>query len=335
MYLEYFGLKVEPFNLAPDPKFLFLSEGHKEALARLQFGVEMRKGLIVLTGEVGAGKSTLVQSLVANQKPKQNTALIINPRIIGRNLIPNICLEFGIDLDFKEMSKADILNILYEYILKKSFYDENFTLIIDDAHDLNPDQFDDVLLLSKIETTTRQLLQVVLVGLPDMLNKLKSPEMLSLFQRIQIQYHLKPFSYSETQNFLLHRLAQAGHPRQDLFKADAVQRIFQLSKGIPRTICVIASNALLYAYLNGLKKVDYQVINAASDESLQEAATLEEEREMIQIKDKFPPHLKEKPRTLRRKHRWLKWLMYGILFIIAFISLNIIAQYLIQYFNLF
>jgi general secretion pathway protein A len=233
------------------------------------------------------------------------------------------------------MSKADILNILYEYILKKSFYDENFTLIIDDAHDLDSDQFDEILLLSKIETNTRQLLQLVLVGLPEMLNKLKSPEMLSLFQRIQIQYYLKPFSYSETQNFLLHRLAKAGHPRQDLFKADAVQRIFQLSKGIPRTICVIASNALLYAYLNGLKKVDYQVINAASDESLQGVATREEEQEMTQIREKFPPHLKDKPPALRKKRRWLKWLMYSIFFIIAFISLNILAQYLIQYFNLF
>lgn len=335
MYIEYFGLKDEPFKLAPDPTYLFLSEGHKEALARVQFGIEMRKGLIVLTGDVGAGKSTLIQNLVANQKPKQNFALIINPRIVGGNLIPNICREFGIELDFNEMSKVDVLNILYEFILKKAFYDENFTLIIDDAHDLNSEQLDDILLLSKIETSTHQMLQVLLVGLPEVLNKLKSPEILSLFQRLQIQYHLKPFSYSETQNFLLHRLAQAGHPRQDLFKADAIQRIFQLSKGIPRTICVIASNALLYAYLNGIKKVDYQVINAASDESLQQAATLEEERDMLQIKEKFPPHIKDKANKIRKKPRWLTWLLYGVLFIFAFISLNILAQYLIQYFNLF
>ena len=335
MYIEYFGLKDEPFNLAPDPNYLFLSEGHKEALARLQFGIEMRKGLIVLTGEVGSGKSTLVQSLVANLKPKQTSALIINPRIVGGKLLQNICLEFGIELDFKEISKADIMNILYEFILKQAFYDENFTLIIDDAHDLDQEQLDDIMLLSKIETSTRQLLQVVLIGLPEILNKLKSPKMLSLFQRIQIQYYLKPFSYSETQNFLLHRLAQAGSPRQDLFKADAVQRIFQLSKGIPRTICVIASNALLYAYLHGIKKVDHQVINAASDESLQETAAREEERDMLQIQEKFPPHIKDKPTLTRKKRRWLRWSLYGILFIFVFISLNILAQYLIQYFNLF
>jgi len=335
MYIEYFGLKEEPFNLAPDPRYLYLGEGHKEALARLQFGVDMRKGLIVLTGEVGSGKSTLIQSLIVNQKPQQNSALIVNPKIIRTNLLSNICREFGIDLDFKEMSKADIFNILYEYILKKSFHDQNFTVIIDDAHELDSDQLDDILLLTKIETNTRQLLQVILVGLPELMQKLKSPELLQLFQRIQIQYHLKQFSYSDTQNFLLHRLAQAGHTRQDIFKADAIQRLYQLSKGIPRTICVIASNALLYAYLKGLKKVDYQVINAASDESLQDAVAAEEETSGIHIQEKFPPQVKEKSPRLRKKKRWLKWILYTMIVIISFISLNIVAQYLIRYFNLF
>jgi len=334
MYIEYFGLKEEPFNLAPDPKYLYLGEGHKEALARLQFGVEMRKGLIVLTGEVGAGKSTLIQSLIANQKPMQNSALIFNPRIVGTNLVSNICREFGIDLNFKEMSKADIFNILYEYILKKSFYDQNFMVIIDDAHELNPEQLDDILLLTKIETNTRQLLQVILMGLPELSEKLKLPEFLPLFQRIQIQYHLKPFSYSDTQNFLLHRMAQAGHPRQDIFKADAIQRIYQLSKGIPRIICVIASNSLLYAYLKGLKKVDYKVINSASDESLQGIPAAEETGE-VHIQEKFPPQLKEKPVKFRKKRRWLRWIVIALFLIVTFLSLNIAAQLLIRYFNLF
>ncbi len=335
MYIEYFGLKEEPFNLAPDPKYLYLGEGHKEALARLQFGVDMRKGLIVLTGEVGSGKSTLIQSLIVNQKPQQNSALIVNPKIIGTKLLPNICREFGIDLDFKEMSKADIFNILYEYILKKSFHDQNFTLIIDDAHELNSDQLDDILLLTKIETNTRQLLQVILVGLSELMEKLKSPELLQLFQRIQIQYYLKKFNYSDTQNFLLHRLAQAGHPKQDIFKADAIQRLHQLSRGIPRTICVIASNALLYAYLKGLKKIDYQVINAASDESLQDGLAAEEEAGKVHLQEKFPPHLKEKTPKLYKKSRWLKWVIIAILVIVSFLSLNIVAQFLIRYFNLF
>ena len=335
MYIEYFGLKEEPFNLAPDPKYLYLSEGHKEALARLQYGIDMRKGVIILIGEVGSGKSTLVQSLIANQTSQQSSALIVNPKILGTNLLSNICREFGIDLDFKEISKADIFNILYEYVLKKSFHDQNFIVIIDDAHELRRDQLDDILLMTKLETSTRQLLQIILVGLPELLEKLKSPELLPLFQRIQIQYHLKQFSYSDTQNFLLHRLAQAGHPRQDIFKADAVQRLYQLSKGIPRTICVIASNALLFAYLHGLKKVDYQVINSASDESLQEAVVSEEKITHVQFNEKFPPHLKEKPPKLRKKRRWLRWLIFAMIIIVSFIGLNILAQYLIRYLHLF
>ncbi len=335
MYVEYFGLKEEPFNLAHEPRFLYLSEGHKEAIARLQFGIEMRKGLLVLTGEVGSGKSTIIQTLLANKKPDQNTALIMNSRILGNRLLQNICREFGIDLDFSQMSKADILNILYEFILKKSFYDQNFLIIIDDAHDLNKDQFDDILLLTKIETHTRQLLQIILVGLPELLQKLKAPELLPVHQRIQLRYHLKPLSYSDTQNYLFHRLAVAGQEKQELFKAEAVQRIFQLSRGIPRTISVIASNALLYAYLHGLKKIDFRAVNQSTDESLQPQIETADGEDTARLQDKFPLQLKDKPPSVRRKRRWFRWLIIGFIITIFFILLNIIAQYLIEYFELF
>ena len=333
MYIEYFGLAEEPFNLTPDPKYIFLSNDHNEALARLQFGIEMRKGLMLLTGGVGSGKSTIIQTLMANQKPNQNVALIIHPKIIGNKLIQTICREFGIDLDFGEISKTDVLNILYEYILKKSFHDENFTVIIDDAHDLSYEQFEDILLISKIETNTRQLLQVILAGLPELPQKLKKPEMLPVFQRIQIQYHIKAFSYSDTKDYLLHRLAQAGYPRQDLFKADAIQRIYQLSKGIPRTINVLASNALLYTFLKGLKNVDHGIINLSSDESIQESAEMEDGS--VQIGEKFPPQLQQSPLKVKKRKKWLKSFLFVILITLAIIILNIIAQYLIEYFQLF
>jgi len=333
MYIEYFGLTEEPFNLTPDPKYIFLSNEHNEALARLQFGIEMRKGLMLLTGGVGSGKSTIIQTLMTNQKPNQKVALVIHPKIIGNKLIQTICREFGIELDFGEISKTDVLNILYEYILKKSFTDENFTVIIDDAHDLSEEQLEDVLLISKIETNTRQLLQVILVGLPELSIKLKKPEMLPLFQRIQIQYHIKAFSYSDTKDYLLHRLAQAGHSRQELFKADAIQRIYQLSKGIPRTINVLASNALLYAFLKGLKKVDHEIINLSSDESLQES--VETDDSSIQIGEKFPPQLQQSQHKVKKRKKWLKPFLYAILITLAIIVLNIIAQYLIEYFRLF
>jgi general secretion pathway protein A len=334
MYIEYFGLTEEPFNLTPDPKYIYLSNNHDEALARLQFGIEMRKGLMLLTGGVGSGKTTIIQTLMTTPKVNQKMALVVHPKIIGSKLLQSICREFGIDLDFRELTNTDILNLLYEYILKKSFSDENFTVIIDDAHNLTDDQLEDVLLICKIETNTRHLLQVILAGLPELNAKLKRPEMLPLFQRIQIQYHLKAFSYSDTQDYILYRLAQAGHSRQDLFKADAIQRIYQLSKGVPRTINVLASNALLYAFLKGLKRVDHEVINLSCDESLQESIETDDEG-LGQIRDKFPPHLQNSPGKLKKRRKWLKTILYTLIITIAIIVLNIIAQYLIEYFQLF
>jgi general secretion pathway protein A len=335
MYIDYFELKEEPFNLAPDPAFFYASEGQTEALARLQYGIDLRKGLILLTGEVGSGKTTVLQTLMANQKANQKTALIVNPRIVGNRLIQNICREFGIELDFSQISRADVLNILYEYILKKSFYDQNFTVIVDDAHELDREQFDDVLLLTKIETSTRQLLQVILVGLPVLHDRLKSPELLPLYQRIQIQYHLRAFTYYDTQNYILHRLAKAGREKQDIFKADAIQRIYQLSGGIPRTISVIASNALLYAFLNKIKKIDYKVINSSTDESLQTTADKQKTTLSGRLNEKFPPRIEYPPVRPGRKRSLLKWVLITSAIILILIGLNILAQYLISYFNLF
>lgn len=335
MYIEYFGLKKEPFNLTPDPEFLYLSEGHKEALARLQFGVEMKKGLMVLTGDVGCGKTTLVQSLIANKSPNQNIALIVNPKIVGNKLLQNICREFGIELDFKEMSKSDILNLLYEFILKKTFHEEKFTVIIDDAHYLNDRQMDDILFLSKFETSTQKLLQIILVGLPDLMKILNSPKHLSIKQRIQIQYNLKPYSYADTQNYILHRIALAGYTKRDIFKAEAIQRIFQLSKGIPRTISVIASNALLYAFLKGEKKIDHNIVNLSTDESLQEMIDSHENLDEPQIKEKFPPNVKIKNWGFIRRRRWFSWIIIFAILTLVFVGLNILAQYLIKTFNIF
>ena len=270
MYIKYFKFQEEPFNLTPDPKFLYLSKELREIISRIQYGIEMRKGVMLLMGEVGVGKTTIIQSIIAQKSEKQKIALIVNPRIIGSNLLQNICREFGIELDFKGISKSDILNLLYDYVLKKSLKEQNFILIVDDAHDLNNEQFQDLLFLSKLETNTQKLIQIVIVGLPVLVEKLNVPLLLSLKQQIQIKQRIHSLSYADTQNFIHHRLAKAGYERRDIFKAEALQRIFQFSEGVPRTISVIASNALLYAYLNGMKKIDYPVIDLVTDESLQE-----------------------------------------------------------------
>jgi general secretion pathway protein A len=335
MYTEFFGLKEEPFNLTPDPRFLYLSKEHKEAFARLQFGVEMRKGLILLTGDVGSGKTTVIMSYINNQPENQHTAMIVNPRIVGSKLLQRICREYGIELDYKEFSKSDILNLLYEYILKKSFYEKNFAVIIDDAHELNSEQFADILLLTKLETNTRKLIQVVLVGLTDLILILKAAEHTALYQRIQIQYNLRPFSYADTQSYIFHRLSVAGYTKKDIFKADAIQRIYQLSKGIPRTISVIASNALLYAYLKGVNKIDHQIVNLSTDESIQGEIN-GAKQEKISLMDKnFFSQKEEKKQPPEKSFKWWKWLLVFLILILGFLGLNILAQFLIKIFHLF
>ncbi len=335
MYLDYFGLKKEPFNLTLDPEFLYLGESHKEALARLQFGLETQKGLMVLTGEVGSGKTALIQSLISNKSPQQNFALIVNPKIVGDRILQNICREFGIELDFKEMSKSDIFNLLYEFILKKSFHEQNFAVIIDDAHDLNREQMDDILFLSKFETNTKKLLQIILVGLPALSDVLNTPQNLSLKQRILIQYKLKPFTYADTQNYILHRMSVAGSERRDVFKAEAIQRIFQLSRGIPRIISVIASNALLYAFLKGEKRINYNIVNLSTDETLQNMVDSAEENPEPQIRRKYPPRIKGRNYKPIRKRRWSYWILLIFILVIGFLGLNILAQYLIKTLHIF
>ena len=343
MYITFFGLQEEPFNLTPNPKYLYLSEGHKEALARLKYGAEMRKGLIVLTGDIGSGKTTLILTWVAKKPETQHTAVIINPKIVGKKFVHRICREFAIELDFEECSKADILNLLYEYILKKSyehilkksFYEKNFVLIVDDAHELEKEQLDDILLLTKLETHTQKLIQIVLVGLPELTDKLKLDEFRAIRQRIAIQYQLRTFSYSETKNYIFHRLSIAGCTKRDIFKPDAIQRIFQLSKGIPRTISIIASNALLFAYLHGVKKIDHQIIDSSTNESLQKMTDLKGEMKNTEQTEKFFSQIEAKTKSAKKPLGWWKWLMIVFFVILAFMGLIYLALIIINPYNLF
>jgi len=335
MYITFFGLQEEPFNLTPDPKYLYLSEGHKEALARLKYGAEMRKGLIVLTGDIGSGKTTLILTWVAKKPEAQHTAVIINPKIVGKKFVHRVCREFGIELDFEECSKADVLNLLYEYILKKSFYKKYFVLIVDDAHELEKEQLDDILLLTKLETHTQKLIQIVLVGLPELTDKLKLDEFRAIHQRVEIQYQLRTFSYSDTKNYIFHRLFVAGCTKRDIFKPDAIQRIFQLSKGIPRTISIIASNALLFAYLHGVKKIDHQIIDSSTNESLQKMADLKGEIKNIEQTEKLLSQMEGKMKSAKKSLGWWKWLMIAFFVILAFIGLIYFALIIINPYNLF
>jgi len=334
MYLGYYRLKEDPFSLTPNPDYLFLSEGHKEALARIQFGIEMRKGFVVLTGDVGSGKTTLIRTYIKNQPPNQKISLIVNTRVTAKNLLQNICKDFSIKADYPKLSKDSILNLLYEYILQSSFFGENLVVIIDEAHDLGVTHLEEVRLLTNLETNTNKLLQVVLVGQPELWDLLNTPELRALKQRVQLQYHLEPLTFSDTKEYINHRLSLAGYKGKPLFTQEALQEIFKISKGVPRVINVICSNALALGYGKGIKKIDHIIIKEVTKEFLPK--TLPQEKKMFQGKSDRQ-EIREENRLLPEKKLPRVWmiLLFLSMFIILEFVINILSQYVIKKFNLF
>lgn len=314
MYLEFFGLTREPFNLTPDPEFLFLSEAHQEALARIQLGVEMHKGFIVVTGEVGSGKTTLVRAFLQHVPPNTVTSLIVNTKVTAKNLLQNICRDFGIEADYKHLTKDATLNLLYEFILESSFYGRNVVVVIDEAHDLGVDSLEEVRLLTNLETNTRKLLQVVLVGQPELWDLLNMPELRALKQRIQLHYHLRPLDLYETQRYILHRLTRAGFSGKELFSSNAIQKIFEYSGGVPRVINIICSNALLLAFTKEKKKITPGIIEEVwSDFSsgLPDARPVPKQTRSAPAAESSPVPTAN-PQRVEFSWRWV-WLVGGIL----------------------
>lgn len=333
MYLDYFKLKEEPFNLTPDPDYLFLSESHQEALARIQFGIERHKGFIVLTGEVGSGKTTVVRTYMQNHPPDQKIALIVNTKVTSKNLLQNICKDFGIKADYHKLSKDGILNLLYDFILKNSFYGINLVVIIDEAHDLGIQQLEEVRLLTNLETNTQKLLQVVLVGQPELWDLLNMPELRALKQRIHVQYHLKPLTFAETQKYILFRLKKAGYQGKGLFTPEAIQKIYQISGGIPRVINVVCSNAMVLAFSMEKKKIDVPIIEEVGRELSPPVPPAAPDRPVPE--DREQPEAPKNVNICELKWNWWKILLFFLLFSGMMVGLNIISFYIIYLFGLF
>lgn len=330
-YLKFFGLETDPFNLTPDPDFIFLSDSHREALARIQFGIEHKKGFIVLTGEVGSGKTTVIRAYLQSSPPNQKISLIVNTKITSKNLLQNICRDFGIKADYNKLTKDGILNLLYDFILQNSFYGINLVVIIDEAHDLGVEQLEEVRLLTNLETNTQKLLQVVLVGQPELWDLLNMPRLRALKQRVYIQYELRPLSFSETQSYIMHRLKRAGLNKGTLFTPQAIQKIYTFSRGTPRLINVVCSNALALAFSQNKKKVDVPII----DEVLRDVIPMpvtgtqppEEEKSASAVSE-----ILEIPQISQKK--WKIWL-FLLIFFAALIGINIVSFYIIKLLGLF
>ena len=269
MYLGYYGLHEPPFSITPDPRFVHLSERHRDALAHLLFGVDKGGGggFVQLTGEVGTGKTTLSRLLLEQLPENARIALVLNPRQNAIELLETICEELRIDITGKRGSAKALVDALNVYLLDAYAKGLRVVLLIDEAQNLPADALEQVRLLTNLETDTQKLLQILLLGQPELREMVARPELRQLAQRITARYHLTPLDAKETAAYLRHRWRVAGGTRFP-FDAGAVQRLHARAGGVPRLVNVIAERALLAGYARDATSIDAKLVDAAADEVL-------------------------------------------------------------------
>src|SRR5688572_28405745 len=269
MYAPFFGLRQEPFSIAPDPRYLFMSERHREALAHLLYGVKGGGGFVLLTGEIGAGKTTVSRCFLEQIPKRCNVAYIFNPKLTVEELQKTVCHEFGIQAPHEVPGVAtvkDYVDALNEFLLKTHSVGQNNVLIIDEAQNLSADVLEQLRLLTNLETSERKLLQIVLIGQPELRAMLARPELEQLAQRVIARYHLKALSEQESIQYIRHRLAVAGMTTAIPFDRRALARIHRLSRGVPRRINLLCDRALLGAYAEGKTNVARRIVDKAARE---------------------------------------------------------------------
>jgi len=266
MYLAFFGLNEKPFSITPDPRYLYLSERHAEAMAHLLYGINEAGGFVQLTGEVGTGKTTIVRSLLAQAPKNAEIALILNPRMTAPEFLLTICEELGIGVpDSATQSLKDLVDILSQYLLRAHAGGRRVVLVVDEAQNLAPEVLEQVRLLTNLETNTQKLLQIILIGQPELRELLARNELRQLAQRITGRYHLSPLSGEETTAYIRHRLRVAG-ATADIFNRFALDEIYRLSGGVPRVINVICDRGLLGGYSLDRHRITGPLVrNAASE----------------------------------------------------------------------
>lgn len=260
MYKSFFGLKETPFNVTPDPRFIYLSRHHLEALSALLYGIESRRGFIEITGEIGAGKTTLCRTLLKEIQGRAHSAFVFNPKLSELELLQVIVEDFGIVPSGKR--RKDYFDALNRFLLEELEKGHNAVLIIDEAQNLTPHALEQIRLLSNLETTQEKLLQIILVGQPELKMLLARPDLAQLRQRIGIRYHLPALNLEETGKYITHRLRVAGSEEQ-VFTPEAVEKIYERSGGVPRLINLLGDRALLGAFAKGIRIVETALIEEA------------------------------------------------------------------------
>jgi general secretion pathway protein A len=267
MYNEFFGLKESAFNVSPDPRYFFLTPVMQEALAGLAYGVQRRKGIILLTGEVGTGKTTLLNQLMDWLRQNQAaTAFVFNTRLSVEDLFNYILTDFGISCASR--AKSDMLIRLNTWLLDRfvAGHPEPAVLIVDEAQNLSPELLEEIRLLTNLETSSEKLLQIVLSGQPELEWKLRDPKLRQLRQRITLRYRTSQLSLSETISYIEERLRIAGAKGDTIFPAEAIESIHEYSRGVPRVINVLCEHALINAFAGRQKQVSVALIHDVARE---------------------------------------------------------------------
>lgn len=269
MYLEFYGLREPPFSITPDPRYVFLSERHRDALAHLLYGIGKggSGGFVQLTGEVGTGKTTLCRLLLEQLPENTRVALVLNPKLSPVELIETVCEELKRDIEGKRGSLKALTDTLNAYLLDAYAQGLRVVLIIDEAQNLSPESLEQVRLLTNLETPTQKLLQIILLGQPELREMLSRPELRQLTQRITARYHLTPLDRDETEAYLRHRMAVAGCSRMP-FSRLGLRALYQRSGGIPRLINIIADRALMAGYAREQSVIGERLVARAADETL-------------------------------------------------------------------
>lgn len=265
MYNDHFGLEEAPFSIAPDPRYLYLSRAHREALGHLIYGVRSDGGLVLLTGEVGTGKTTVCRCLLEQLPLDLDIAMVLNPKLTTVELLATICDEFQITYDPSMTGVKGYIDRINAYLLAAHAENRRAVLIIDEAQNLSADVLEQLRLLTNLETSQRKLLQIILLGQPELRELLRQPELRQLAQRITARYHLGSLNREEIDAYVTHRLAVAGL-RHQVFTASAIRRLYRLSKGVPRVINLLCDRSLLGAFARGESRVSPRLLGQAARE---------------------------------------------------------------------
>ncbi|OGX28979.1 MAG: hypothetical protein A2705_00650 [Omnitrophica WOR_2 bacterium RIFCSPHIGHO2_01_FULL_52_10] len=265
MYHKFYGFKEAPFNMTPSSRFFYESSKHVEALSTLIYAIESRKGFVVITGDIGSGKTTVCRTLLNKLDARTQTALITNTHISGKDLLCTILED--LDVEYTRGSKAQLISQLNGYLIEQLRNGHNVVVIIDEAQNLTPAVLEEVRMLSNLETENEKLIQIIFLGQPELKKKLALPQLEQLRQRIAVFYHLTPLSEEDAKKYILHRLKIASKSSRQYFTDQALDIVYQFSKGVPRMINQICDSALLNGFIYEREMIDQKLMEEVVKES--------------------------------------------------------------------